>query len=375
MKLLLKYIVVLATALMSSCTGKTTAGHEDTGDSIVMKYAEHIKIVKHTDYTTVMLTDPWNTDKILHTYILVKKGTQPGARLPQGTVIHIPLEKSVISTSVHCALLLSLNRESCIAGVCDVPYIKIPRISNAVRKGSITDCGSSMAPEIEKIIELHPDAILLSPFQNSGGYGKIDKLDIPIIEAADYMETTALGRAEWMKFYGMLWGAEEKADSIFNAVEKEYMELKAMAVKSKVRKSILMDTKTGSVWYVPGGRSTIGQIIKDAVISYPFAGNNDSGSLQLSFEKVLESSADAGIWMLRYAGDKPLTLDGLGREYSGYKQFKAFKTGEVYGCNTLNSTFYEETPFHPERLLRDFVMIAHPDLGIKGDTKYFFKLK
>lgn len=189
------------------------------------------------------------------------------------------------------------------------------------------------------------------------------------------METTALGRAEWMKFYGLLWGAEERADSIFNAVEKEYMELKTLAKTSRVSNSILMDTKTGSVWYVPGGRSTIGQIIKDAEIAYPFADNDNSGSLQLSFEKVLESSSDAGIWMLRYAGDKPLALDALGKEYNGYRQFKAFKTGEVYGCNTLHSTFYEETPFHPERLLRDFVMIAHPDLGIKGDTKYFFKLK
>ncbi|MFA4046489.1 ABC transporter substrate-binding protein [Prevotella sp. PCHR] len=375
MRRVLKYIVVCATVLISSCSGKTTAGHEDAGDSMTMKYAEHIKIVKHRDYTTVTLTDPWNAGKTLHTYILVKKGTQHSGKLPQGTVIRIPLEKSVISTSVHSVLLLSLKRENSIAGVCDVPYIKNARISLAVKNGSIADCGSSMAPAIEKIIELHPDAILLSPFRNSGGYGKIDKLGIPVIEAADYMETTALGRAEWMKFYGLLWGAEERADSIFNAVEKEYMELKTLAKTSRVSNSILMDTKTGSVWYVPGGRSTIGQIIKDAEIAYPFADNDNSGSLQLSFEKVLESSSDAGIWMLRYAGDKPLALDALGKEYNGYRQFKAFKTGEVYGCNTLHSTFYEETPFHPERLLRDFVMIAHPDLGIKGDTKYFFKLK
>lgn len=42
-------------------------------------------------------------------------------------------------------------------------------------------------------------------FENSGGYGKLDKLHIPIIEAADYMESSPLGRAEWMKFYGMLF--------------------------------------------------------------------------------------------------------------------------------------------------------------------------
>ena len=67
--------------------------------------------------------------------------------------------------------------------------------------------------DIERIISLKPEALLVSPFENSGGYGKLDKLHIPIIEAADYMETSPLGRAEWMKFYGMLF--DKNADSLF----------------------------------------------------------------------------------------------------------------------------------------------------------------
>ena len=46
-----------------------------------------------------------------------------------------------------------------------------------------------MQPDIERIMSLRPDALLLSPFENSGGYGKLSALQIPIIEAADYMET------------------------------------------------------------------------------------------------------------------------------------------------------------------------------------------
>ena len=99
-----------------------------------------------------------------------------------------------------------------------------------------------MAPDIERIIALNPEAILLSPFENSGGYGKLDKLHVPIIEAADYMESSPLGRAEWMKFYGMLFkkdgnapktalaaSCEPKADSLFAKIEKEYLKLKAEA--------------------------------------------------------------------------------------------------------------------------------------------------
>lgn len=375
MKTTLLYIIAFATLVLSSCTGRSAAGPQGAGDSVEMRYARYLDIVKHDGFTLVKLKDPWNKGKTLHTYILVKATDAMPADIPEGTVIRTPLKKSLISTSVHCAMLISLNRAESIKGVCDLQYINIPEIKEKAQKGGITDCGSSMSPLIENVIELHPDAILLSPFQNSGGYGKLDKLGIPIIEAAEYMEATPLGRAEWIKFYGMLWDAEEAADSIFNSVESAYNELKALAATTKSKKTILMDTQTGSVWYVPGGKSTIGQLIKDAAIEYPFGNNDNSGSLQLSFETVLERAQNADIWLLRYGGKAPLTLGELKGGQPGYAQFKAFRQGEVYGCNTLTSTFYEDTPFHPERLLRDFIMIAHPELGIEGHTGYFFKLQ
>lgn len=118
--------------------------------------------------------------------------------------------------------MYELGCQQAIRGVCDLDYINIPDVKkraalsrntaagkasagNAAARNSIVDCGSSMAPDIERIIALKPEAILLSPFENSGGYGKLDKLHVPIIEAADYMESSPLGRAEWMKFYGMLF--------------------------------------------------------------------------------------------------------------------------------------------------------------------------
>lgn len=375
MKTTIQYIIILSALIFASCTGNNKSRQQEAGDGVEMKHAKNISIKKYSGYTVATLSDPWNKGKTLHTYILVPAGQKLPDNMPGGTVIRTPLTNMLVSTSVHCSLLTELDRNKNIGGVFDAQYIKIPWIKKECEHGRIIDCGSSMSPSIEKIIELNPDAILLSPFQNSGGYGKLDKLKIPIIEVAEYMEPTALGRAEWIKFYGMLFGAEEQAGNIFKSVEAEYARLKELAKTSKVKKSILMDTKTGAVWYVPGGNSTIGQLIKDACIEYPFGSDSSSGSLSLSFETVLEQAADADIWLLRYSVKEPFSLNDLRAEYEGYSQFKAFKTGNVYGCNTVRSTFYEDTPFHPERLLRDFVTIAHPDLDITGDTQYFFKLK
>jgi iron complex transport system substrate-binding protein len=76
---------------------------------------------------------------------------------------------------------------------------------------------------VEKIMDIKPDIIMLSPFENSGGYGKLEEIGIPLVECAEYMENTPLARAEWMKFYGMLFGEEQKTDSLFDVVEKNYL--------------------------------------------------------------------------------------------------------------------------------------------------------
>jgi iron complex transport system substrate-binding protein len=196
------------------------------------------------------------------------------------------------------------------------------------------------------------------------------------------MESSALGRAEWMKFYGMLFGKEKEADSLFAAVEKNYMSLrdKVSSFKSQVAgkhrpsPKILMDKQTGSVWYVPGGRSTIGRLIADAGADYPWQGDDHSGSLPLSFESVLEKGGPCDIWLFRYNSPHAITAKELLSEKPAYSQFKAFQKGEIYGCNTATSTFYEDTPFRPDLLLRDFITICFPELGL-GESTYFVKIQ
>ena len=188
------------------------------------------------------------------------------------------------------------------------------------------------------------------------------------------METSALGRAEWMKYYGMLFGAEKEAEEMFQQVESDYLRLKQLAKTSGVRPSMVMDKQTGAVWYVPGGSSTIGRLIADANIEYPYAGDEHSGSLPLPFESVLEKAGDCDIWAFRYSSPSPATYASILSEHHGYSQLKAYQNHEMYGCNTVTSTFYEDTPFHPNLLLRDFIIMAHPDLDSLGTTQYFIKI-
>jgi iron complex transport system substrate-binding protein len=138
---------------------------------------------------------------------------------------------------------------------------------------------------------------------------------------------------------------------------------------------VLLDKVTGSVWYVPGGRSTIGQMIQDAGGDYPWADDDHSGSVSLPFEAVLEKAGEADVWLFRYSSDHDITPAELLSEHHGYDQFKAFRTGEIYGCDVERSLFYEESPFRPDWLLGDYIHILHPDLPNLPPLRYYKKLK
>ena len=390
--------------LMAACQGgKTAAADAEAGDTLEMKYAKLLTIVKHGDgeetsdaaegidyqYAEAIIANPWKAGTMLHRYILIPKGKEgdktvamlarrrsTGARCTTDTV-RTPLESNLVFTAPHCQLLTELGCQNAITGVCDKDYINIPDIKSRAQADAkvahpIMDCGSSMQPDIERIIALHPEALLISPFENSGGYGKLDKLRIPVIETADYMETSPLGRAEWIKLYGLLLGSS-KADSLFSAIEKEYLQLKAEAAKLPLGLSILTERKTGNVWYVPGGKSTMGILLRDAHARYIFADDTHSGSLSMSPEQIIAKGNQVDVWAFKYFGGNALTKQDLLAEYQGYQALKAFQTGTVYETDTSCEPYFELTSFHPEILLREFIVLSHPEAGDKFGKLRFYK--
>lgn len=365
------FFIIVTTLL--SCRNHQVTSYLKKGDTIHFKYAENIEMVRYPSYTLVKLKNPWHSGTPLHTYIL-SKDTSNEARKQLGTLIKLPLKRSVVFNTAHASLLCMLHEVDGIKGVCDLKYMNLPeihrRVSSTEIGKDITDCGNAMSPDIEKIIDLNADGILLSPFENSGGYGKTEELGIPIIECADYMETSALGRAEWMRFYGILYGCEAKADSLFGEVERNYLQLKEKALHSPVSRSIITERMTGSTWYVAGGRSSVGKLIADANGKYAWADDMHSGSLALPFEAVLDKAGDADVWVFNDGSASPMTYARLSSEYHGYTSMKAFRNRQVYVVQSMETPYFEEVSFRPDWLLRDYIILLHPDLEM-GELKYF----
>ena len=373
-KFLLSAHIVTIVLLLSACGGGSKTSSAIHGEIIPLKYAENLKLIKGEGYTEAVLRNPWDTTSILRTYILVDKDKKVPDHLPEGTLVRTPLSKALVYTTTHCNLIHELGAVKSIGGICEIQYIKVPEIVEGCANGTIVNAGEGTNPDIEKIIDLHPDALLLSPYENSGGHGQVEKLKIPIIECADYMETSALGSAEWIRFYGLLFGREDLADSIFAEVEKNYNEWKALATAQPIKPRLMCEVKSGSAWYVSGGRSTTGKLYADAGANYVFASYPNAGGVPLSFETVFDKAQDADVWLMKYNHPTDKTYQSLQEDYAPYANFKAFKEKNIYHCNTAYRPYYEDFPFHPDRVLKDLIKIFHPNLLPEYELKYFSKL-
>lgn len=374
-------ICVSALALLSvyACGGKRTGSVAQGGDTIRMEYAKHITIVKHDGYTTAELSNPWRKDAVLHRYVLVcrKDSARMASKVSamDGTVVYTPVGRGVMFSAPHCYLMGEIGAAGAVSGVCDLNFINLPYLHKAVSEGRVADCGNGMSPSVERIVSVSPDALFVTPFEGVN-YGQLANIGVPLVECADYMETSALGRAEWMKFYGMLVGRENEADSLFAVVKRNYADYSNKAMKSALRPRVITERVVSGVWYCPGGESSMGQLLRDAGVDYVFADDKHSGSLTLSPEKVIEKATTADWWLFVNSGAGNLDRNGLLTEYSGYKMIKAYREGHVLECvPSMSNPYFEQISFRPDFLLADFISWFHPELHVLPSAHYYKLMK
>ncbi len=361
-KLILALLLLLT---WTGCGGNQTAQENlAAGDTLDIRHARNLTLVQHADYMEAVIRNPWDTTRTLRRYVLAE-GERPPHVPDEATLVRVPLQKAAVFNSVHCGLLQELGCREAIGGVCEVKYISIPFIKEGVGQGRIADLGNGMSPNIERIMALQPDALLPSAFENSGGYGRLEHLGIPIVECAEYMEVSPLAQAEWMRFYGRLFGKGAVADSLFARIESDYLLLKAQAAKATSKPLVIGEVPLSGKWHTAAGQSTIGQLYRDAGADYAFAHLPGSGNVTLSIEQVMDKALKADIWMVKRFG--PATRSQLTADVPALSRIPA----RMWYCDTEQSRYFEETPFHPEWLLRDFIRIFHPELGIEGGKAYF----
>ncbi|WP_159802169.1 ABC transporter substrate-binding protein [Flavobacterium sp. MK4S-17] len=375
-KLLPLFFFLLALASCKKEKEETISAAPQVANSV--KYANGLEIYRHNGYSIVKVTQPWPEAKEGFTYIMHKKGAAVPNSLKSFTSIEIPVKSIVVTSTTHIPALELLGVSGTLTGFPGTDYISSPRTRRHIDEGKVKEIGANESLNTEVVIDLAPDAIVGFSISNDNkALANLQQSGLKVLYNGDWTEQTPLGKAEWIKFFGELYGLEKKADAAFNMIEKEYKAAMLLAKKSETLPTVLSGAIYQEHWYLPQGSSWAAQFLKDAHAQYLWAESEGTGSLSLSFETVLDKAKDADYWI----GPSQFTsLQEMLSSNPHYKEFKAFQNKQVYSFSSKKGKtggilYYELASSRPDIVLKDLIKIFHPELLPEHEFTFFEKLK
>jgi iron complex transport system substrate-binding protein len=373
------YLLVIALLAFAGCKKEEqiTTPHAEKSSNTV-KYAKGLEIYNYKGFTVVKVTQPWPDAKDGFTYVMQQKNAVLPDSLKQFTVIPVPLKSVVVTSTTHIPSLEALGVENTLLGFPGLDYISSEKTRLLINSGKVKEAGKNESLSTEVLIDLAPQAIVAFGINSTNTtLNALEQAGIKVIYNGDWTEQSPLGKAEWIKFFGALYGMDAKANTIFEKIEKDYKDALKLVQKVKAKPTVMAGALYEDQWYLPQGNSWASLFLKDAGANYLWADSASTGSLSLSFETVLDKAENADFWI----GPSQFTsLKEMTDANPHYSQFIAFKTKQVYSSSTkIGATggviYYELAPNRPDLVLKDLIRILHPELLPGYQLQFFEKLK
>lgn len=379
LKLLILSIVL---GCFTACkqAGSTASAGENTQQSSqsTLKYAKRFGIHYDKEDTVVYLFGNRNNLDTTAAFVLHAKSFQVIKKRYPEYHLQSPSLRIAALSSIYANMVVELDALSSLVAIDNVDYICNPNIINLVKENKVSEVAKGPVADLEKIIALKPSLLFTFGMGNpdEDQYPKLMSAGIPVAVSVDHLEEHPLARAEWIKFFGIFLNKSARADSIFSEVERNYVQLRDRTERVKEKPTVFTEALYSDIWYMPGGKSYVACLLKDAGARYLWSDNENTGSLSLSFEQVVSKAANADYWLNMSSFKNKQEL--IGSE-SRYAVFKAFKQGHLYNNNKVvnaggYSTYWESGMIHPDRILHDLNQILHPssDKNLE-DSLYYYK--
>lgn len=346
---------------------------------VEVNYAENFKITDFETHRLLTVRNAFRESETTYHYALVPKD-KPRPKLPDTVpVIRTPVERVVAMETVYIGHMEALNQIDRIVAAATVSFINNPEVREGVEAGRIRSVQIGQALDVESLLILQPDLILTS-ISGDPAFDiphKLRRTRLPIVLSAGYMEQHPLARAEWIKFFAAFFEASDRADQLFETVERRYLELTERTASVADRPTVLCGAPYSGVWHVPGGKSYTAQAIRDAGGHYLWSDNDEQGGIPLDLERVFLRGAQADIWI------NPSGYRSKSALLSADERFGKFgpaRTGSIYN-NTRRvsaaggNAIWESGIIHPEQVLADLIHIFHPTLLPDHELVYYERLK
>ncbi|HEX8546078.1 MAG TPA: ABC transporter substrate-binding protein, partial [Cytophagaceae bacterium] len=285
------------------CTHNKEYSQKDTskngGGLDKVKYSNGFEIIDNDSFKIVNVFFPNNRQKLLYKYLLIRRGDKRPLGYEDAIVIETPVRSFIALSTMYVAYAEQLDVLEKLKGISEIKYVNSKKALQLHAENKIKDLGINSSLNIEAIYALKPEIIVCYTYGNSNYeiHPKLHQAGLKLAVHAEQLETSPLGRMEWIKFFALLFEKEVLADSIFKETEKSYYKIKAIAATAEASPTVFTDIKYGDTWFMPGGRSYLAQLLLDAHTSYLWSSDTNKGSIPLSFEAVYEKAHNADYWI------------------------------------------------------------------------------
>lgn len=364
-----------------SCVGKKQSSGlfktEDAGQ-VKIEFAQGFSIEKYGNIMLLSVFNPWQkAQDVVYHYVLCPKGAEIPDEFSSYTVIYTPVERVVCLSTTHVAMLSRLGKVSSIKALAGTAFYNDSTVRQAVAEGRIMDIGYDQALNYEKIIGLKPDVIFAYGIDNglAGSLARLADLGQTVVFNAEYLEQTALGKAEWIKFMAAFYDDLELASQQFETIGKEYAVLCELTKNVPYRPTVLCGLPWQGIWHIPGGKTTTAEMIADAGGTYLWKDNRLRESFPVSIEEIISKAVPADFWINTGAAR---TMDEIRAVDERLVMLKSIQEGMVYNNYARISPdggndFFESGVVNPHKILKDMIKIFHP--GLLPDHKLYYYLK
>lgn len=365
--------------LYRGSSGSRTAEIEKPIGKADIRYAKGFGIDYYQNFKLVSIYNYAGGKTDTSRYLLIKRGGAIPDGFPDAHIVETPIRSIIGMSSMHVALIDFAGADAILTGLGNLKYVSSPKIRNYIKQGKIKEVGQESTLNNELVLTMHPDLVMAvgNASAKVNRFKVLTDAGIPVVQNSEFLESTPLGRAEWVKLFAVFLNKEELVNRKFKNVETEYKRLAQLTQQVSSKPQVITTMPVKGTWYVPEGNSYLTHFIQDAGGSSKWAGVKGIGTLPLSFEVVAPEALKADFWLnVGYVSSK---AEMVARD-SRFADFKPFKDGNVYNYNKKTNDagandYWESGGVNPQLVLADLISILHPELLPNHQLIYYQQLK
>lgn len=313
-------------------------------DKVTIQDARNFRVEYRKSYKLVTLKEAYAGGPP-ERYVLSQCGAPVPAlagELAGAQVVRVPARSLFVSSVTHVSLLAGLGRADALAGV---------------------SATSGLVIDVERIAAARP-ALFMSGGSPSAALSVIRSAGVPVVGNSEWLEPTALARAEWLKYVAVFLNEERKAESVYGAMRDRYRSLSRRALErpEAERPLVMTGRSTRGVFTIAGGRSYVAALISDAGGRYVWADNTAVGSARVDLEAQIRRAANTDVWI---NGGGWKDRQAMLQDEPRYVELKAYRQGQVWVYERRQTPagendYWSRSITHPDLVLADLVKIFHP---------------